>query len=640
MIAIVNPDKPFLSGWNRRKRFAVNATYSDRDRIIDLNVHSGSGTDDSDDVYLGGNVRSDWGDLRITRSDGLTRIPYAILRDDGAGNIIIAVRVVVVNGDNHYYIYWDGPAADVYKIMNTTDIHYDPDGASGGASEQDRVNSLTYITNMKTRSGTYSPDLVVICGDMMGAQDSDPATQLSWATSVLDQFTTGTTGTLKRGVAMGNHDFEFVTDTNMRALIDDYESWMESGAFYGEFHETADFVFVSLDSNYNPTGEAHMSAAHQGFGYVNSAQLTWLAAYLAAAVKEVIVFIHHPCGEFDTEQFTLTKDIYHTRNREAVRTLLEQSQKVVAVFHGHMHFQRTDIIRGIPYIAIANLTTDGSFGEVPTSSVAGRWALIDVDKSSRMIRVRFEGLISGTTTVIYDQYVPFGKTIFSDDISNDPEEVFKMGYGTQYGKSSYLRDPCQMYVENDDYLWKYPVNLQTPDDAPLFRDSIKIVGRTFTPDFGRTRWYFPFTGEPMILEFWIMFRDDTYEVGIKIGGLDVTNNPQIYVAFNDDSSIESITGLPTPATITNLGTYSAATWYKLEFFISLSGSAGGSWDLFINNVDTGNPNDFWAPNGAHGLFRTLEIVTEVSHFWVSGLNVRPWHAPRPTMNGFDDEETA
>jgi hypothetical protein len=304
MINRTTPTRPFLSGWTRRKRFTITATYRDRDRILNFTVFNTAGTDTSNEVYLDGNIRSDWGDLRITRADGTTQIPFAILRQDST-SVEIAVRMNVKNGDNYYYLYYDGPAANVYKIGNITDIHYDPDGASGGASEQDRVNSLTWIDNFKTRMSGYSPDLVVVCGDMTGAQSSVEATQLSWMESVLDQLT-GVTGTLKRGVAMGNHDFEFITSANVRALVDDYEAWMETGVFYGEFHESTDYVFISLDSNYDPTDNTHLSVEHLGSGYVDGTQLTWLQDYLEAATKEVIVFIHHPCGEFDTEQFTLT----------------------------------------------------------------------------------------------------------------------------------------------------------------------------------------------------------------------------------------------------------------------------------------------------------------------------------------------
>lgn len=622
--------KPFLLGWSRRKKITVTATYFDRDLIVDLTIHRTSGIDESNVVYLNGNVRTDWGDIRFTRSDGVTVIPYAILRNDGT-TIEVSLRVNVKNGQHYYYIYWDGPAADSFKIGRTTDQHYDPNGASGGSSEQDRVNTITKLAAFNTRMGIFQPDLILHGGDHSGARSSVEATQLSWMEAVFDETQNGPIGTPVAIVSPGNHDFEFVSDTNFRALLDDYQSWMETGVMYGKAFENDDYIVLSLDSNYNPSGGAHLSIQHLGSGFVNGSQLDWLRTQLEAATKPVIIDIHHPCAEQDTDQFTLTKEIYHTVNRLDVRNVIEQSGKVIAVLHGHMHFTRLDVVKGIPYITCTNLTEDGSFGEVPLST-DGKWTELTFDKSSKNINVKHVALISGNYETVYESNLPFGKTSFFTDVSNHPEEVFKESFGAAFGKSSILRDPTQLYVVNDNYLYKFPVNLYTPDPSPLFKESILIEGRTNSPNFGRAIWTHENFGEYFIFRGWVMPETNTQQFILKFGGKDVTTDPSIYIAFNTDGRIHILHG--SGITDFDFGAYSALTWYEIELFVQPEDDL---WNGRINGVEIGLLG-FYGPITNQRIFRQLEIVTQVGNTWISGFSLRKWHLPRPNVNGFGSEE--
>lgn len=615
--------KPFLTGWTRRKKITVDSTEDIRDHIASVRIYNTSGTDTVSEIYLAGNVRSDWGDIRITRSDGLTRIPFAILRIEST-YIDIEVKLPVVTTDTtDYYLYYDGPAADVFKIASITDSHYD-----SGSNVNDRDLTLTFIANFVTRMQSYLPDLAVNNGDKTGASSSSSATQEGWYQDVIDAFANVAPycTAYKEGVAPGNHDFEYMSFATVLAMHSG-DTWMESGVMYGTWDQD-DFTFISLDANYNPTNDAHLSAAHNGYGYIDGTQLDWLRTTLDAATKDVIVFVHQPCSEMDTEQWSLTKEIYHTQNREKVRHILEDSGKVIAVIHGHTHFSRIDCINGIPYICTGNLTNDYNnnanlaFGELPTQS-EGRWELIEFDKSNRTIRVKHEIRVSsGVYSTVYDTTVPFGPSTYSGgDVSNSPEQVYNFGrYGAAFAKSDFLRADTQLYVSNDDYLRKFPINFNTPD-SPTQKNTIRIQGRTDDPNFGRAYWVFNMLPIRMAFEgsFYLTSLSEKY---IKFGGLNVANPPCVYLAFGEDGNISAFDGV----TEETLQGYSINTWYHIVIFIDASNTSAPFYSVQINGTSYDNGGvgyAFFATTDKHNI-RQLEIVTETGDLFIQNFRFRPW----------------
>lgn len=629
MLPIVNPIKPWLSGWNRRKLFEVTSTHESRDRIMDMKVYNTSGTDAAGEIYLDGNVRSDWGDLRITSQDGLTPINFGIIQRN-ATYIVISIRLNVIIGDRNFYLYYDGPAADIFKIGRTTDQHYDPDGASGGASEQDRVNTITKLQAFNTRMGIYLPDLILHGGDHAGAQSSVEATQLSWMEDVFDECHNGPVGIPVRIVSPGNHDFEFVSLANFRALLDNYEAWLEASVCYGKCFENDDYIILSMDAQDTSTG--HQSISHVGNGFIGNPQMNWLYTQLVAATKPVIIDIHQPCAEQDTEQFTLTKALYHTQNRKDFRNIIEQSGKVIAVLHGHMHFTRVDCIRGIPYLVGTNLTDDGAFDEVPLTT-DGKWCEIEFDKSSQMINLKHVALIAGNYETIYEFNMPFGRTqFFTDNLGGNADEVFKNGWGGGFAKGDYIRDPTEMYVVNSTFLYKFPVNHYTPDPL-VMKNSIRINGRTSSPNFGRSLWQFKNISTPFIIKFWFMMDSTTEEKGIKVGGTDTSGTPLIYFAFKSDGNIHCFHD--TGPTDTVIMAYAANTVYEFEIFPE---PANGGYNALINGTPVLN-KDFYGPTITDAKFRQVEILTEAGDCWLQGLTIRDWILPRPTFGSVGNEET-
>jgi alkaline phosphatase len=74
--------------------------------------------------------------------------------------------------------------------------------------------------------------------------------------------------------------------------------------------------------------------------------LDWLRQDLATTLKPVVVFAHQRLDP--TEHYTI-------RNAEAVRSILERSGRVAAVFQGHSHHNDYALLNGIHYCTLVAL---------------------------------------------------------------------------------------------------------------------------------------------------------------------------------------------------------------------------------------------------------------------------------------------
>lgn len=610
------PAEDWLEGWQRRKRFDVDGTIT-AESIIELRIYNTAGTDTTTEVYLDGNVRSDWGDVRFTTSDKLTCIPYAIL-EKTADNILVAVNLGVIQ-DGLFYIYYDGPAASLFKIGAISDTHYDPAESSVDKRDQSLVMTASFVTRMQT----FLPHLVVHIGDWIGSVTTSTAARLALLQDGVDatyEAASGPSAPVVMWGSPGNHEFDHLTFADVRAILT--QEWMETNTLYGS-KEVGPYLIVCLDPQYK-SDNTHQSNSHDGNGHVNPDQLTWLTAELAAATKPVILFCHQPVSEMDTEQFTLTKETYHTDNRAAIRDIIEASQKVICCIHGHVHYSRNDVINGIPYITITNLGNVGQFGEQPATNT-GKWAIIELDESAKTIRVATEAVVSGTVQTIYEQVLGFGPTSFTDDVSHSPERVFALGYAGNFEKSSILRNPTTSYVADDANLYKYPRNLNIPDPY-LYENTIKIVGRNNTPNFGRD--VFQFASQTGTFRARWNGRVSTVKTKfIKFGDSSVATLPGAYIQFNNDGNIKAFNA----AVNTTLLAYSIDTWYKFEAIINVAA------DTFILYVDDAlEANGFAFVNNLASIDR-IEIVTETGNLYLNNFRIMPY--TDIAITAFQAEET-
>lgn len=119
---------PWLSDWNYRKSHVIeSATGAGSDYQVKMNVHYGSGTDSDDDVYLGGNGKSDFGDLRFTSDDGVTELPYWIESKTDGDTAVVWVRLSenISTSDATIYLYYGNANANSETNGDDTFVFFD-----------------------------------------------------------------------------------------------------------------------------------------------------------------------------------------------------------------------------------------------------------------------------------------------------------------------------------------------------------------------------------------------------------------------------------------------------------------------------------------------------------------------------------
>ena len=124
----------WLTGWNRRKSVIVNgSTYGSLSNYqIKIIAHKSTGTDTVTDVYLGTNVRDDFGDVRFTKSDGSSLLNYWIESYTSGSVATIWIQLApspdtipVSPGTYTFYIYYDNSGQTTTSSGINTFLFFD-----------------------------------------------------------------------------------------------------------------------------------------------------------------------------------------------------------------------------------------------------------------------------------------------------------------------------------------------------------------------------------------------------------------------------------------------------------------------------------------------------------------------------------
>ncbi len=125
-----------LSGWSLRKNKTITGTSAgaQTNYQMKLKVYNTSGSDTLGVVYLNGSARSDFGDLRFTKSDGVTPLDYWIesYTSGVSADVWIEVDNIPAAPNNaSIYLYYGNPgAANASSGTATFDLFDDFSGSS------------------------------------------------------------------------------------------------------------------------------------------------------------------------------------------------------------------------------------------------------------------------------------------------------------------------------------------------------------------------------------------------------------------------------------------------------------------------------------------------------------------------------
>lgn len=215
------------------------------------------------------------------------------------------------------------------RIGLITDLHYADKAAFGSRHYRETLGKLSEAAE---RFAKDKPDFVVELGDLIDAADS-VATEKAYLKRVNKDFSR-IPG--KKHYVLGNHCVYTLTKPEFLEGVGQKKSYYSFDV--GNFH------FVVLDSCFRSDGVPY---ARKNFEWTDpnipADELEWLKSDLKSTSKKTIVFAHQRLD---------VANHYGVKNAPQVRKVLEESDKVLAVFQGHSHKNDHKLIEDIHYCTL------------------------------------------------------------------------------------------------------------------------------------------------------------------------------------------------------------------------------------------------------------------------------------------------
>ena len=240
-------------------------------------------------------------------------------------------------------------------------------------------DSLSKLGECVEKLNESDAEFLIELGDFKD-QDDPPDEQrtLSHLRAIEEVFQRFDGGTYH---VLGNHDVDSLSKAQFQANISNTGISPERTYYSFDSHG---FHFIVLDANFSSDGTDY---DHDQFDVydtnIPSAELDWLEQDLTASENPAMCFIHQNLHE--DEQPAVC-------NAAEVRSILETSGKVLAVFQAHVHTGGLYHVNGIYYYGMRAMVE----GHAPESS---SYALVDVRPDNSII-------ITGYRRAVAERLVP------------------------------------------------------------------------------------------------------------------------------------------------------------------------------------------------------------------------------------------
>lgn len=257
----------------------------------------------------------------------------------------LVLSAAAVNGSP----LWPAEREAALTIGLVTDLHYADKSPGGSRMYRETPAKLAEAAEQFQR---IKPAFVVELGDLIDAADS-VREELAWLKRVNADFSQVCA---ERHYVLGNHCVYTLAKEEFLDGIERKDSYysFDSGGFH----------FVVLDACFRSDGEPYgRKNFHWTDANIPAAELDWLKVDLAKTDKQTIVFAH--------QRLDVSND-HGVKNAPAVRTALEDSGRVLAVFQGHSHQNDHREIGGIHYATLVAMV-EGSGAENNGYSTAELW---------------------------------------------------------------------------------------------------------------------------------------------------------------------------------------------------------------------------------------------------------------------------
>ncbi len=239
------------------------------------------------------------------------------------------------------------------KFAFIADVHIGPSGFYKGVRRKMTEFSELYIFNFVRQLGP-DYDFAINLGDLI--QDDEEQRDIANYKKGLELF-----GQAQIPIyhLVGNHDTVNIQQEQLENLL-------EQKQLYYSF-DVSDIHFIVLYSKVY-SGEKSI---------IDKKQKDWLIKDLEKTDKPTMVFSHHSLAEqilFGNPWFQGEPEACLIENRKEIRGILFESQKVIAVLNGHLHWNNISHHDGIPYISVQSATENFNNDDI----AANAWGVVEI----------------------------------------------------------------------------------------------------------------------------------------------------------------------------------------------------------------------------------------------------------------------
>ena len=224
---------------------------------------------------------------------------------------------------------WSAVERSQLRIGLVTDLHYADKPPAGSRHYRE---TLAKLDEAASEFAEEPLDFIVELGDFIDAADS-VQDELRYLDTINRKFAKICD---QRHYVLGNHCVDTLTKQEFLGAVGKEQSYysFDSGGLH----------FVVLDSCFRSDGEPYGRRNSKWTDTnIPESELTWLEKDLHSTTNKTIVFAHQRLD---------VNNHYGVKNAAAVRSVLEQSSKVLSVLQGHSHKNDLNEINGIHYCTL------------------------------------------------------------------------------------------------------------------------------------------------------------------------------------------------------------------------------------------------------------------------------------------------
>lgn len=266
------------------------------------------------------------------------------------------------------------------RIGMISDLHY-ADRPRPGNSNRYYRDSLEKLKECVREMNREQVDFLIQVGDFKDQEEPPVESRtLTFLETMVGEFNRFDGPTYH---VLGNHDHDSISKEQFLERVKN--SGFRKARNYYSFDRKG-YHFIVLDANYTSEGVPY---GHGNFDwkdcYIPEDQLRWLQKDLKSTKKPTVVFVHQRLDEKENNQN------YCVSNSSAVRTILEDSEKVALVVQGHDHRGDTHSINDIVYYTMQGAIEGGGLEN-------NSFAILEIDPAMKMNLIGFRKIESEVFT--------------------------------------------------------------------------------------------------------------------------------------------------------------------------------------------------------------------------------------------------